>query len=228
MDRFWVDLTRFDGHPSSGVRLRKDVRLWRGWGQTPGAAVRSLWSSRPKLFDLCQRGDRSVGQVPGDFDLTETAVREWVKQAERDADNRRDGGLTTDERRELAELRRGNWRPRDDVEIFKRATVFFAHDTRRRSTCFIEEEKAANRNVKRACELRKISRAALYQHLSGSSAHERDDAAITAEIRGVHAESGGRYGTPRVRAELARRGRRHARERVARSGHRGHGHRRHR
>jgi transposase len=29
--------------------------------------------------------DRSVGQVAKDFDLTETAVREWVKQAERDA-----------------------------------------------------------------------------------------------------------------------------------------------
>jgi hypothetical protein len=31
--------------------------------------------------ELCQRGDRSVGQVAKDFDLTETAVREWVKQA---------------------------------------------------------------------------------------------------------------------------------------------------
>ena len=33
---------------------------------------------------LCQRGDRSVGQVAKDFDLTETAVRELVRQAERD------------------------------------------------------------------------------------------------------------------------------------------------
>jgi transposase InsO family protein len=31
---------------------------------------------------------RSVGQVARDFDLTETAVREWVKQAERDAGTR--------------------------------------------------------------------------------------------------------------------------------------------
>ena len=36
-----------------------------------------------------------------DFDLTETAVREWVKQAERDAGTRGDG-LTSSEREELA------------------------------------------------------------------------------------------------------------------------------
>jgi transposase len=43
------------------------------------------------------------------------AVREWVKQAERDAGTRQDGGLTGDERRELAEPRRENCRLREDV-----------------------------------------------------------------------------------------------------------------
>ena len=38
---------------------------------------------KAEIVELCQRGDRSVGQVARDFDLTETAVREWVKQAER-------------------------------------------------------------------------------------------------------------------------------------------------
>jgi len=78
---------------------------------------------------LCQRGDRSVGQVSRDFDLTETAVREWVRQAEREAGSRQDG-LTTAERRELSELRRENRRLREDVEILKRATAFFANETR--------------------------------------------------------------------------------------------------
>jgi transposase InsO family protein len=35
-------------------------------------------------------------------------------------------------------------------------------------------------------------------------------------IRDVHAEPKGRYGTPRVHAELARRGHRHGRIRIAR------------
>jgi transposase-like protein len=37
-----------------------------------------------EIVELCQRGDRSAGQVARDFDLTEAAVREWVRQAERD------------------------------------------------------------------------------------------------------------------------------------------------
>lgn len=78
----------------------------------------------------CRAGDRTIGQVARDFDLTETAVREWVKQAERDEGSRVDGGLTSSEREELAALRRDNRRLREDVEILKRATAFFAKETR--------------------------------------------------------------------------------------------------
>ena len=84
---------------------------------------------KAEIVELCQRGDRSVRQVARDFDLTETAVREWVKQVERDAGTRSDG-LTSAERTELAQLRRDNRRLREDVEILKRATAFFAKETR--------------------------------------------------------------------------------------------------
>ena len=57
-------------------------------------------------------------------------MREWVKQAGRDAGTRQDGGLTSAERKELAELRRENRRLREDVEVLKRATAFFAKETR--------------------------------------------------------------------------------------------------
>jgi transposase len=85
---------------------------------------------KAEIVELCQRGDRSAGQVARDFDLTETAVREWVKQAERDAGTRNDGGVTSDERKELAGLRHENRRLREDVEVLKRATAFFAKETR--------------------------------------------------------------------------------------------------
>jgi transposase len=81
---------------------------------------------KAEIVELCQRGDRSIGQVARDFDLAETAVREWVRQAERDAGTRGDGGLTSSERQELAALRRENRRLRGDVEILRRATAFFA------------------------------------------------------------------------------------------------------
>jgi transposase len=71
---------------------------------------------KAEIVQLCQRGDRSIGRVARDFDLTETAVREWVRQAERDAGTRGDGGLTTAERQELLALRRENRRLQQDVE----------------------------------------------------------------------------------------------------------------
>jgi transposase-like protein len=37
---------------------------------------------KAEIVQLCQQGDRSAGQVAMDFDLTEIAVREWVKQAD--------------------------------------------------------------------------------------------------------------------------------------------------
>jgi transposase len=40
---------------------------------------------KAEIVELCRRGDRSLAQVARDFDLTETAVRAWVKQAELDA-----------------------------------------------------------------------------------------------------------------------------------------------
>jgi putative transposase len=172
---------------------------------------------KAEIVELCQRGDRSVGQVAKDFDLTETAVREWVKQAERDAGTRQDGGLTSAEREELAELRRENRRLREDVEILKRATAFLREGDPVNCYPFIEAEKAQQRNVKRPCELLKVSRAAYYA-ARGSQPSDRDseDAELTVLIKAEHKRSKGRYGAPRIHAELRGQGRRHSRKRVAR------------
>ncbi len=77
----------------------------------------------------CRQGDRTVRQVAQDFDLTETAVRAWVKQAELN-DGTRNDGLTSDETAELRALRAENRRLQQDVDILKRATIFFAKETR--------------------------------------------------------------------------------------------------
>ncbi len=83
---------------------------------------------KAEIVELCRRGDRSIGQVAKDFDLGETAVRAWLHQAETDAGER--PGLTTEEKEELTKLRRENRSLREDVEILKRATVFFAKEIR--------------------------------------------------------------------------------------------------
>ena len=83
---------------------------------------------------------------------------------------------------------------------------------------FIEAENAADSgNVKRACTLLKISRAAYYAHRgAGPSARQQQDARLTEEIIAIHDESAGTYGTPLVHAELCYLGRQHSRRRIAR------------
>ena len=82
---------------------------------------------------------------------------------------------------------------------------------------FIEAERAQRRNVKRACELMKVSRAAYYAARKDRlSRRAREDAELAARVKAVHGESKGRYGSPRVHAQLRARGLRHSRKRVAR------------
>jgi transposase InsO family protein len=79
---------------------------------------------------------------------------------------------------------------------------------------FIEAEKAQQRNVKRACVLLEVSRVAYYAHRADSvSGRQRADDELTDRIRQAHQASKGRYGAPRIHAELRRRGYRHARKR---------------
>jgi transposase InsO family protein len=82
---------------------------------------------------------------------------------------------------------------------------------------FIEAEKAQQRNLKRACELLKVSRAAYYVHRADRpSIRQQVDQELTEHIRQAHQASKGRYGAPRIHAQLRRQGHRHSRKRVAR------------
>ena len=79
---------------------------------------------------LVRETEKSVGQIARDLDLTESAVRAWVKQAEIDAGRGAAGALTTAEREELTRLRRENKQLQLEREILKKATAFFAKENR--------------------------------------------------------------------------------------------------
>jgi transposase len=73
---------------------------------------------------------KSVGAVARDLDLTETALRGWVKRTQADRTKGRTGGLTTAEREELARLRKENRILQEEREILKKAAAFFAKHQR--------------------------------------------------------------------------------------------------
>ena len=66
-------------------------------------------------------GGKPAGQVAKDLDLTETALREWVKRAEAHAGTGSPDVLTAEERQELARLRRVNKTLRMEREVLKAA-----------------------------------------------------------------------------------------------------------
>jgi transposase len=78
--------------------------------------------------ELVRSSGLSVAAVAKRMDLTETALREWVRQSDIDAGKR--DGLTTAEREELAALRKENRILREERDILKRATAFFAREVR--------------------------------------------------------------------------------------------------
>ncbi|BBC98641.1 hypothetical protein SRO_7465 [Streptomyces rochei] len=82
---------------------------------------------------------------------------------------------------------------------------------------FIEAEKTAGHNVKRTCELLKVSRTAYYARRTGTPAPRAvRDAELTEQITAVHQRSRGTYGAPRIHAALQREGAGCGRRRVAR------------
>jgi transposase len=85
---------------------------------------------KAEVVRLIVDGGKTVGQVSRDLDLTESAVRQWVKQARIDAGEGAPGALTTAERAELVALRREAKQLRLVREILKKATAFFAKESK--------------------------------------------------------------------------------------------------
>ena len=85
---------------------------------------------KAEVVRLIVDGGKTIGQVSRDLDLTESAVRQWVKQARIDAGQGAPGALTTAERAELVALRREAKQLRMEREILKKATAFFAKESK--------------------------------------------------------------------------------------------------
>lgn len=80
---------------------------------------------RAKIVDLVRSG-RSPEELAEEFEPTAQSIRNWVAQA--NIDQGKAPGLSTDEKKELAQLRRENRVLREEREILKKAAAWFAQE----------------------------------------------------------------------------------------------------
>ncbi len=82
---------------------------------------------RRQMVELHRVG-RGFEELAKEFGCTSWSIRQWVKQADRDAGSG-DGGLTTAERQELTRLRRENRQLKMEREILSKAAAWFANES---------------------------------------------------------------------------------------------------
>ena len=81
---------------------------------------------RRRAVELARRGDAPVAQIAKDLGISESCLRRW--RAIDDVDAGRKEGISSDERRELVELRRRTRVLEMENEILKRASAYFARE----------------------------------------------------------------------------------------------------
>jgi len=86
---------------------------------------------RQQMVRLVRSG-RTPEDLGREFEPSAQAIRNWVVQAELDEGTRSDG-LKTEEREELARLRRENVRLKEEREILSKAAAWFAQETEKKS-----------------------------------------------------------------------------------------------
>ncbi len=73
---------------------------------------------------------QSLAAIARNLGVSASCLTKWVKQAEIDTGHGPAGAMTTEEKQELSRLRRENRELRMEREILKKATAFFAKESR--------------------------------------------------------------------------------------------------
>ena len=81
---------------------------------------------RQRAVELARLRERPLREIASSLGISESCLRNWVAQA--DVDEGSKCGLSSDERAELAALRRDKRRLELENEILKRAAAYFARE----------------------------------------------------------------------------------------------------
>jgi transposase len=82
---------------------------------------------RREAVRLARLGDKPQRRLAKVLGISDVSLRRWIRE-EQAAGGERPGGLSSDEREELARLRDENAKLRMEREILRKAAVFFARE----------------------------------------------------------------------------------------------------
>jgi transposase len=166
---------------------------------------------RRRAVELARLGEQPIAQVAKDLGISESCLRNWMAQTDSDDGKSSTSRLSSDERAELAELRKKTRRLETENEIFKRAAAYFRAGERPPKVIYpLVRELADDFDVAVTCRVLQVSRSGYYESAPGSSLPgRRRTSCWPRRSRRFHDESrrhlrlaaGARRIDPRARAE---------------------------
>ncbi|WP_375155177.1 IS3 family transposase [Micromonospora sp. 4G55] len=179
---------------------------------------------RRDAVDLVRSSGRPINQVARELGMSHETLRNWARAAERQAGMSplAPGGdelSVADKDAEIARLRREVAELRQEKEILRGSRLFREGDGSVTSRFRFISTHRATWSVKRLCRILAVSRSGFYRWAASEPTRRSRAAAedaLAEQIKFIHADSGGTYGSPRVTVELRCQGVRVNRKRVER------------